>query len=407
MYLYSQHEPADFITLCDMLERTGSLENVGGPSYISSLLNEVPTSGHIAHYGHIVERTSILRQLIHAAGQIAALAYEQGVEAQDALRRAEEIVFRVGKRAQQASFAPMQHIMVEYVERLSTIHEALRQHRSVITGVPTGYGVLDSLTGGLQPTDLIILAGRPGIGKTALATCIAYHAALKGRKKCAVFSLEMSQGQLGARLLAMVTGIDTQRQRAGWIGEDEWETVIAACGKIGQLPIWVNDTAGNPILSMRSQLRRLIAETGGIDLVLVDYLQLVEPEEGESRKHFENRTQEVGKIARGLKALAREFEVPVLALAQLSREVEHRKPPRPLLSDLKESGDIEAAADMVLLLYREDYYARMEKREHYTPTNLAELTIAKYRNGPVGEVALYFQDERTMFYNVEDVTHVE
>ena len=330
LQLYEEHEPADFITICDELERRNKLEEVGGASYITSLINQVPTSGNVEFYARIVERTAILRRLIHAAGQIAAIAYEEG-DADIALDKAEQLIFNISQRHARSDFTHMRDVLAEYMNKLDQLHE----HRGTIVGVPTGFTDLDRLTGRLQKSDLIILASRPGIGKTSLALSLAHNTALKYRNSIAVFSLEMSKDQLAQRLLSMDARIDQQRLRTGIIEEDEWDRIVYAMDTLSESNIWIDDTAGISTMEMRSKARRLHAEHG-IDLIIVDYLQLMQATIGGKRN--ENRVQEISEISRSLKGLARELNIPVLALAQLSRAVESRQSKVPQLSDLRESG---------------------------------------------------------------------
>ncbi|MBE3564874.1 MAG: replicative DNA helicase [Thermogemmatispora sp.] len=331
LQLYERHEPADFITLCDELERQGKLEEVGGASYITSLVNQVPTSGNIEYYGRIVERTAVLRRLIHAAGQIAAIAYEEG-DADVALDKAERLIFEIGRRRLRSDFSLLSEILSEYLNKLDQLHE----RRGAIVGVPTGFSDLDRLTGGLQRSDLIILAARPSLGKTSLALSMAHNAAVRFQQTVAIFSLEMSKEQLVQRLLSMEAGVDQQRLRTGWIDDEEWERIMLATQRLAEAPIWIDDTASISTAEMRSKARRLQAEQG-VDLIIVDYLQLMQTTSGSARRN-ENRVQEISEISRTLKALARELNVPVLALAQLSRAVETRQSKVPQLSDLRESG---------------------------------------------------------------------
>jgi replicative DNA helicase len=330
LQLYEEHEPADFITICDELERHNKLEEVGGASYITSLINQVPTSGNVEFYGRIVERTAILRRLIHAAGQIAAIAYEEG-DADIALDKAEQLIFQISQRHARSDFSHMRDILAEYMNKLDQLHE---RHGSIV-GVPTGFTDLDRLTGGLQKSDLIVLAARPGIGKTSLAMSMAHNAALKYHNSVAFFSLEMSKDQLAQRLLSMDSGIDQQRLRTGRIEEEEWERIVYAMDTLSEANIWIDDTASITPLEMRSKSRRIHAQHG-IDLIIVDYLQLMQATIGGKRN--ENRVQEISEISRSLKGLARELNIPVLALAQLSRAVESRQSKVPQLSDLRESG---------------------------------------------------------------------
>ncbi|MGI9060274.1 MAG: replicative DNA helicase [Ktedonobacteraceae bacterium] len=331
MQLYEEHEAADFITICDELERRNKLEGVGGASYITSLINQVPTSGNVEYYGHIVERNAILRRLIHAAGQIAAVAYEEA-DADVALDKAEQLIFNISQRHAHADFSLLRDILSDYMNKLDQLHE----RRGTIVGVPTGFTDLDRLTGGLQKSDLIILAARPAVGKTSLALSLAHNSAIKHQSSIAVFSLEMSKEQLVQRLLSMDAGVDQQRLRTGWIEDDEWDRIVFAMGTLSEANIWIDDTAGISSVEMRSKARRLQAERG-IDLIIVDYLQLMQSVSNSGRRN-ENRVQEISEISRNLKGLARELNVPVLALAQLSRAVESRQSKVPQLSDLRESG---------------------------------------------------------------------
>lgn len=387
--LYARRIPADFITLCDELKRAEKLEEIGSAA-ILSLINGVPTSGNIEHYARIVERTAVCRRLIHAAGQIAALGYEQ---TPNALALAEQVLFSVDKRVISSGFVSIQDLMLNFVDDL----EALHDRRKSIIGVPTGYSGLDALTGGLQDTDLIILAGRPSMGKSAAAMSIGYNAALAGYS-VAIFSLEMGKRQLAGRLLAMDSGLNMQNIRNGWIGDD-WQAVTDATGRLSALPIWINDTSGSPVASMRSQLRRLFVDSKP-DLVIVDYLQLIAMPAEEGKNWHNNRVNEIGEITRGLKALAKEFNVPVLALAQLSRSVEARASKIPQLSDLRESGSIENDADIVMFINRPEYWEEREGQEITRP-NEADIIVAKHRNGPIGTVTLLYLASQTRFLEME------
>jgi replicative DNA helicase len=329
--LYEAREPADFITICDELERRNKLEGVGGASYITSLINQVPTSGNVEYYGRIVERSAILRRLIHAAGQIAAIAYDEA-DADIALDKAEQLIFNISQRHAHSDFSLLRDILSDYMNKLDMLHE----RRGTVVGVPTGFTDLDRLTGGLQKSDLIILAARPAIGKTSLALSLAHNSAVKHQRSIAIFSLEMSKEQLVQRLLSMDAGVDQQHMRTGWIEDGEWDRIVFSMGVLSEANIWIDDTAGISTVEMRSKARRLQAERG-IDLIIVDYLQLMQGLSS-SGKRNENRVQEISEISRNLKGLARELDVPVLALAQLSRAVESRQSKVPQLSDLRESG---------------------------------------------------------------------
>lgn len=388
LQLYEEHAPADFITICDELERLNKLEGVGGASYITSLVNQVPTSGNVEFYGRIVERTSILRRLIHAAGQIAAIAYEEG-DADVALDKAEQLIFEISQGHARSDFSHVRDVLSDYMNKLDQLHE----RRGTIVGVPTGFTDLDRLTGGLQRSDLIVLAARPGVGKTSLALSLAHNAAIKHQSSIAVFSLEMSKEQLVQRLLSMDASIDQQRLRTGWIEEDEWDRIVYAMDTLSEANIWIDDTASISTMEMRSKARRLQAEHG-VDLIIVDYLQLMQATIGGRRN--ENRVQEISEISRSLKGLARELNVPILALAQLSRAVESRQSKVPQLSDLRESGSIEQDSDIVMFIYRDDVYNPESERK-----NIADIIIAKHRNGPVGEISLFFHASQTRFRDLE------
>ena len=351
LQLFEEREPADFITICDELERRNQLEDVGGASYITSLINQVPTSGNVEYYGRIVERSSILRRLIHAAGQIAAVAYESN-DAEAALENAEQLIFAISQRHARSDFSHLREILADYMEKLDQLHE----RRGSIVGVPTGFTDLDRLTGGLQKSDLIVLAARPGLGKTSLALSLAHNAAVKYQRSVAVFSLEMSKEQLAQRLLSMDASIDQQRLRTGWIEDDEWERIVIARDKLEETNIWIDDTASIATTELRSKARRLQAEYG-IDLIIVDYLQLMQATIGGRRN--ENRVMEISEISRSLKALARELNLPVLALAQLSRAVESRQSKVPQLSDLRESGCL--TGDTLIYLPDSGTYKPMEQ----------------------------------------------
>lgn len=389
--LVAQGMKPDYLTLCDELERVGKLrevDNFKSGSYITKLIGDPKSCRDAEYYAKIVARTAINRRLAHAAGMIAQLAYDQDPQS---VEKAEQLIYAVQSTTRMQTWTSMPELMADHMTDLDYVHE----HRGSPLGVPTGYTDIDNAFNGLQKTDLILLGGRPGSGKSSLGLCIGYNAALAGYR-VAIFSLEMGKKQLAWRLESMASKVDLQRLRSGWIRDEEWDTIIQKSGELSQLPIHINDTAGNSLASMRSQLRRLIQEHGKVDLVIVDYLGLIAPDEAS-----ENRVQEVSKISWGLKKIAKEFELPVLALAQLSREVEKRQNKRPILSDLRESGSLEQDADAVLFLYREDYYAELEKREDYVPTHEAEVSIAKHRNGPTGGVTLFFKEDQTMFYNLE------
>ncbi len=386
--LHERREPADFVTVTDELERRRQLVEIGGSAYVLDLINAVPTSIHVEHYGRIVERASVLRKLIRAASQIAQLAYDEATEdVQEVVDRAEQLVFSVAKDRSQRGLTSMRNIMGDVVDRIDFLY----RHKGEIMGVPTGFKMMDRLLGGFQKSDLIVLAARPGVGKTSLALSIAQNAARKYGQRVAIFSLEMSNEQLVQRMLSAETGIDSQRLRLGNIkGEDEWHKLMEAAGALSDVQVYIDDTPAISPLELRTKSRRLYSENG-LDLVVVDYLQLMR---GDSRN--ENRVQEISYISRSLKELARELNVPVLALSQLSRAVESRQNKRPILSDLRESGSIEQDADLVMFIYREEMYVEETDRQ-----NIADVIISKHRNGPTGTVSLFFRKELTQFSDLQ------
>jgi len=392
--LHERREPVDFVTLCDELRRREQLDEVGGAAYITALINAVPTAAHVEHYARIVERTAVLRRLISAAGRIAAMAYEGSESADEVVDQAEQLIFSVSERRIQQQLVPIKQVMKEVIDRI----EYLQKHRDGLLGVPTGFLDLDKLLGGLQRSDLIIIAGRPGMGKSSLGLNIALHAAKKYDLRVGLFSLEMSTEQVVQRLLAAETGIDSQRLRLGTFGEGDWPKLVEAAGVLADAPLFIDDTPAISALEMRTKARRLHAEQG-LDLLIVDYLQLMR-----SDVRFENRVQEISYISRSLKSLARELEVPLVAISQLSRAVESRHDKRPLLSDLRESGALEQDADVVMFIYRDDaYYTEDEWYERYRgqdkpyPKNVAEIIVAKHRHGPTATISLYFHKELTKF----------
>jgi replicative DNA helicase len=389
--LHERREPADFVTVCDEMERRGQLETVGGAAYLTSLINTVPTAIHVEHYAHIVERTAVLRRLIEAAGKIAGLAYDEAEEVDVVVDRAEQVLFDVSQRRVSHGLVPIRRILTEYYDRLEYLH----QHEGEMVGVPTGFMDLDRLLGGLQPSDLIIVAGRPGMGKSSFGLSIAELVALKHHGVVAFFSLEMSGEQLVQRLIAGETEISSQRLRIGQIRDAEWDKLVKASGTLSETQIFVDDSASPSPTEIRTKCRRLAAECG-LDLVIIDYMQLMR-----SGVRSENRVQEVSYISRMLKGLARELNVPVVAMSQLSRAVESRQDRKPILSDLRESGTIEQDADVVLFIYREEMYDENTDRQH-----IADIIVAKHRNGPTGQISLLFQAEQTKFRDL-DTFHEE
>ncbi len=383
--LYNRREPTDFITLSDELERREQIDRVGGIAYLSSLLNAVPTAVHVEYYGRIVERTATLRRLIDAGTEIVSIGYREGIDTEDALDAAERTIFTVSEKRQTKDFQSIAEVLDRFFDQI----DYMQQHRGDVVGVATDFSDLDQLTGGLQKSDLVILAARPSMGKTAFALGMAYGAAVKHGKTVGVFSLEMSAEQLVQRLLSMETGVDSHRLRLGQIDDGEWDRISRAFGRLAEANIYIDDSAGAGVMDVRSKSRRLQAEHG-LDLVVVDYLQLM------SGRRTDNRVQEISEISRGLKGLARELNVPVVALSQLSRAVETRADHRPMLSDLRESGSIEQDADIVMFIYREEKYEEESEKK-----GIAEIIVAKHRNGPVGSINLRFFDRTARFADLE------
>jgi replicative DNA helicase len=384
--LHERREPIDFLTICDELERREQLSEVGGAPFITMLINAVPTSIHAEHYAQIVERTATRRRLIDAAAQIAQVAYQETDEVGETVDRAEQILFGVSERRVSRDLVPIKQVLSDYYDRI----EYLTRHRGELIGIPTGFADLDKLLGGLQRSDLLILAARPSVGKTSLALSFAHNAAKKHRQRVAFFSLEMSNEQVVARLISAETGINSQRLRRGDIEEHEWGRFMKATSDMAETLLFIDDTPGISALELRTKARRLHAEVG-LDLIVVDYLQLMR---GDFRS--ENRVQEVSSISRALKGLARELNVPLVALSQLSRGVESRTDKRPILSDLRESGSLEQDADVVMFIYRDEMYNENTERP-----NIADVMIAKHRNGPTGSVALFFKKELAQFLEAE------
>jgi len=383
--LHNRREPIDFVTLCDELERQGQFESVGGAAYLTSLVNMVPTSIHVEHYAHIVERTAILRRLIDAAGEIAGLAYQEAGEIDEIIDQAEAALFKVSQRRITQSLVPIRQVVDEYYDRIEYLHE----HQGEMVGMPTGFIDLDKLLNGLQKSDLIVLAGRPGMGKTSFALALARYAALKQGAVVALFTLEMSDNQLVQRLISSETGIDSQRLQVGTVQDAEWEVFVRAASVLSESAIYIDDTPSPTAMEIRTKSRRL-ADGPGLDLIIVDYLQLMQ-----GNRRSENRVQEISYISRALKSLARELDVPVVALSQLSRAVESRQDKHPILSDLRESGAIEQDADVVIFLYRDEMYNPDTELQ-----NIAEVVVAKHRNGPTGKLSLRFRKELVRFENL-------
>jgi replicative DNA helicase len=396
--LYERHEPIDILTVGNRLEEKGKLQHIGGRAYLVELSNAVPTSAHIVHYAQIIQKKASLRRLIEAATHITKLGYEEESDLDVTLDQAERTLFNVSQNLTKNTFVPISRVLTEAFERIDELHK----ERGKLRGVPTGYRELDDLLAGLQKSDLLILAARPSVGKTSLAMDVARNVALKAKVPVAVFSLEMSKEQLVDRMICAEAGVDLWRMRTGRLSErdEDFPRIGHALGVLSEAPIYIDDTPSLTVMELRTKARRMQAEHG-LGLVIVDYLQLME---GRNKKagSDDNRVQEVSEISRGLKQIARELCVPVLALAQLSRAVEMNKPAIPRLSHLRDSGSIEQDADVVLFIYRKSA-DRNYREEELAPEekNIAEIHIAKHRNGPTGMIRLFFDRARTSFKNLD------
>ncbi|MGA3056709.1 MAG: replicative DNA helicase [Candidatus Limnocylindrales bacterium] len=389
--LFERREPIDVVTVAEALERANELEGIGGAGYLSQLGNDTPTAVHVAQYARIVERKAILRRLISAAGRIAAIGYEDGSDIQESIDRSEAELFAVSQRRANEGFSPIRALLHAAYDRLDNLHT----HRGEILGIASGFVDLDLLTTGFQPSDLIVLAARPSVGKTSLALNIAEHASVREGKTVGVFSLEMSKDQLVQRLISSVAGIDSQRLRSGYLEELDFARIAPTMQDLSEAPMFIDDTPSISTMELRTKARRLQAEHG-LDLLIVDYLQLMI---GASSYRDANRVQEVSEISRGLKALARELKVPVIALSQLSRQPEIRGDNEPRLSDLRESGAIEQDADLVLFLSKEQRDKDKDRaaEEVSSDGEVVKLHLAKHRNGPTGQVKLWFKKSQTRF----------
>lgn len=388
MDLYESRRPIDLLTLSDRLEAIKEIDKIGGASYLTELVEQVPTAAHVANYAQIVTHKATLRRLISAATTITGLGHDEGSPLDGLLDQAEQTLFGVSQKHLKQNFIPISSILAESFDRLDELHK----DKNSLRGVPTGFKALDNILAGLQKSDLIIVAARPSMGKTTLALNIAHHVATKEGIPVGIFSLEMGKEQLIDRLLAAESGIDSWKLRNGRLEDSDFPKINDAMAVLSEAPIYIDDSATTNVMEMRTKARRLQTEHD-LGLIVVDYLQLIS---GRSNKN-DNRVQEVAEISRGLKALARELNVPVLAASQLSRSVESRTPPIPMLSDLRESGSIEQDADVVMFIYREDYY----KREESEQPGIAQILISKHRNGPTGSADLFFHPERTLFRDVD------
>jgi len=384
--LFDQGDPVDFVTVTEELERRDKLEEVGGRSYITSLVNTVPTAINAFQYAQIVQEKATLRHLISAAGDIARKAYDDSQDASEVVNEAEKLIFAIAARRVEQDLVSITDVVPVVIEDIKLLHE----RRGEVLGVPSGFKLLDSLLGGFQKSDLIILAARPGMGKTSLALNIALNAAKNHGSQIAIFSLEMSREQLVQRLLSQEAQIDSQHLRLGKIyDQDEWDRLEMAAETLRACRIYIDDTAALSPFELRTKARRLHAEHG-LRMIIVDYMQLMH-----GGRRSENRVQEISFISRTMKQLARELRVPVMALSQLSRQVENRADKHPQLSDLRESGSIEQDADLVIFIYREGKYNKESER-----ANITEIIVSKHRHGPTATVELFFDEKYTQFTEV-------
>lgn len=392
MELFNKNEAVDLVTVVEVLRRDEKLEAAGGIAYVSALANSVPTAANVTYHARIVEEKALLRQLINTATHVAGMGYEANEEVTVIMDKAEKMILEVASRKAGQEFASIKNIIFDVFDKVSELYSS----RGGITGLPTGFKDLDKLTSGLQPSDLILIAARPSMGKTAFVLNIAQNIAIKEKKAVAFFSLEMSKEQLVQRMLCAEAPIDAQRLRIGELENSDWDKLVRAADRLAAAPIFIDDTAGITVMEMRSKARRLKIEHD-LQLIIIDYLQLMQGSSGSSKN--ENRQQEISEISRSLKALARELKVPVIALSQLSRGVESRQVKKPMLSDLRESGSLEQDADIVAFIYREDYYEPETERK-----NITDIIVAKHRNGPVDSVQLFFHKQFTKFSDLSKMS---
>ncbi|MDB5177830.1 MAG: Replicative helicase [Candidatus Saccharibacteria bacterium] len=387
MRLYEKHRPVDLLTLTDELKRKKELEVIGGSAYLTELTNYVPTAAHAEAYAELVAQKAVRRRLIKASSEISEMGFDEDTTTQELLEKAEAELFSVSDQSLKQDLTSIESILTESFDRMEELH----RNKGALRGIRTGYRDLDNMTAGLQRSDLIILAARPAMGKTTLVTNLAYNVATIAKQPVLFFSLEMSKEQLVDRMLADASGVDAWNIRTGNLSDQDFSKLSEAMGEMAEAPIYIDDTPGLSVLEMRTKARRA-AHEAPLGLIIVDYLQLMQA----SGRSDGNRVQEVSEISRGLKLIARELNVPVIGLSQLSRSVESRNPQIPQLADLRESGSIEQDADIVMFIYREAYYNPDTERE-----NVTDLIISKHRNGPTGKVELYFHPERLRFMSLD------
>lgn len=388
LQLFDQHKPIDPVTLTNALESAKKIKEVGGAAYIAELSGQIASSANIVQYAEIIAHKSTLRRLIYASAEIHELGFAEDQEIAKILDTAETKLFAIGQERLRNNFIALKDILSETFDRIDEIHKS----KGKVRGLESGFRDLDNLLGGMQSSDLIILAARPSMGKTAFALNIGANVAMDKNLPVAIFSLEQSRDQIVDRILCSTAGVDLWKLRTGNLSDDDFPEIGRAMGTLSEAPLFIDDQAMLTVMEVKTKARRLQAEHG-LGMVIIDYLQLMQ---GTSRGYDGNRVQEISEISRSLKAMARELNVPVMALSQLSRQVELRQPKIPQLADLRESGSIEQDADVVLFLYREDYYERDSERP-----NITDVLVRKHRNGPVGQVELYFKKEQTKFVNLE------
>jgi len=387
LHLNEHRKPVDVVTLTDWLEKEKKLKEIGGATYLATLANAVPTAANVATYGQIIQQKATLRRLISSGTKIAELGYKETEELESILDKAETALFSVSQKYVKQYFTAIKDVLADSFDRIDKLHK----EKGVLRGVPTGFRDMDNLLAGFQPSDLIILAARPSIGKSSLALNFADHIACEEKIPVGIFSLEMSKEQVIDRFLCLRGAVDSWKLRTGNLDDNDFGKLNYAMGALSEAPIYVDDTPLINIMEIRTKARRLQSEAG-LGLIIIDYMQLLQG----TSKASDSRVQEVSEISRGLKGLARELNVPVLALSQLSRAVEHRDNKRPMLADLRESGSIEQDADVVMFIYRDDYYDNESENK-----NIAEVLVRKHRNGPTGDIQLYWKPEYMKFGTID------
>lgn len=388
--LFEKRMPIDIVTLSEILENAGKIKQIGGSTYLAEIVNNTPSAANITYYAQIVRDKAILRRLVSAGANISELGYDEDGEISEVLDTAEQTLFSISQKSMKNKFIAIKDVLADAFERIDKIHKD--KDKGAIRGVPSGFKSMDNMTAGFQKSDLIILAARPSMGKTSFALNLAENAAIDEKIPVAVFSLEMSKDQLVDRLLSSQAGVDSWKLRTGNLSDEDFPKIGYAMGVLSEAPIFIDDSAGGNIMEIRAKARRLQMEHG-LGLIIIDYLQLMS---GHSKNSDGNRVQEISEISRGLKGLARELDIPIIALSQLSRAVEHRDDKRPQLSDLRESGSIEQDADLVMFLYRDEYYHPDTELKGIT-----EILLRKHRNGPTGQFELFFNPAQMRFSDLE------